>query len=271
MKKQGRIYKALQALFSRIGKRKRFIIATFLMTIIVLIPTFFSFSDARYALPFILIIVYFMTFFSILDGITKHEWVTLFIAPVYFTLVISLFFFFLPQRWLTRLPFVLIYTVSIYAISLSQNIFNVGVLKSLQLFRAAFSVNYLFLTVSAYLAFSLILSFRLSFLENFLLVGLAVFPLTLQFLWSINPKDQIERRHIGLSALISLLIAESALLFSFLPLTSAVLALFLTGLFYGINGIMYAYLQEMLFRQRVREYIFVIVFVTLIAYFSLRW
>lgn len=270
MRKQ-RFYKFIQRIFSRIGKRKRFIIAALILAIIILIPTFFSFADARFILPMILLAVYLLTFFSILEGITGHELITLFIIPVYFTLVISLFYFFLPQRWLTRLPFVFIYTVSIYAIMLSQNIFNVGALKSLQLFRAAFSVNYLFLTVSSYLAFSLILSFKFSFIGNTVLVGLATLPLALQFLWSINPKDRIERRLVGLASLVSLIVAEATMLMSFMPINGAVFALFLTGIFYGICGFLYAYLQEMLFRQRIREYILVMIFVTLLAFFSLSW
>lgn len=271
MKSGSKLYSNLKKLFGRVGKRKRFIISALLLGFFVIIPTFFSFSDARFIIPLILILVYLLTFFSILEGLTNHEWITLFIHPVYFTLVISLFYFFLPQRWLTRLPFVVIYTVSIYAIMLSQNIFNVGVFKSLQLFRAAFSINFLFLTLSSYLAYSLILTFRLSFIENGLWLSLATFPLALQFLWSVSPKDMIERRQVKYSALISLIIGELSIFFSFMPFDSAIYALTLTGIFYGLSGLFYAYLQEMFFRERVREYIFVIVFVCLLALFSLNW
>jgi hypothetical protein len=140
-------------LLGRIEKRKRFIISTFTLTGALLTSSFFSFQDIYIFVPLLLVVVYAGTFFSVLEDISDHEWVMLFLHPVYLSIVFYLFYFFLPQRWLTRLPFIVIYTISIYAVMLSQNIFNVGVSKSIQLFRAAYSVNFLFLTISAFLTY----------------------------------------------------------------------------------------------------------------------
>lgn len=270
-KKGGKIYNIFLKFFSRVEKRQRFIIATILLSFIVLGSTFFSFEEIIFFIPLIVLAVYGLTFFSILEGISRHEWLMLFLHPLYFTVAIYLFYFFLPQRWLTRLPFVIIYTIAIYAILLSQNIFNVGVSKSLQLSRAAFSVNYLFLTISSFISYSLILSLRANFLVNFGLIFLATFPLTLHFLWTISLDETINRTLISYSLVVSLILAELSALLSFVPVNQSIFALVLTSVFYSLNGLFQVYIQEVLFKERVREYLIVLGFSCVIFMLSLRW
>lgn len=258
------IYKTFVRIFSRVGKRKRFIIATIILTVLVSGSTFASPEQSHFFLAGIMVAAFILTFFSILEGITRHEWLTLFLPPVYFTAAAYLFYFFLPQRWLTRLPFSIFFAISIYALMLSQNIFNVGATKSLQLFRAASSINFLFLTFSSYLAYSLILSFRLDFSLNFLFVFLATAPLALHFLWSINPDDIVRRDIRRFAIVIALIISEGTLLLSFISVNPAIFALFLTASFYSLCGLFQVYLQQRLFIDRVREYLFVLIFVFII-------
>ncbi len=256
---------------TQISKRRRLMISTAVLTVLLIISTFFNVDESQFFIILIGVAAYFFTFFSILEGISDKEWLVLFIPPVYFTLVFYFFYFFLPQRWLTRLPFVTIYAISIYALLLSQNIFNIGAEKSLQLFRAASSVNYLYLTISEFLISSLILSLKLLFIYNFVLMFIASFPLALQFLWAVNPKESIDREVVRYAWLIAFIIAQGALVFSFIPLSSAVFALLLTACFYSLCGLFQAYLQARLFKERIREYIFVMGFISGIVILSLRW
>lgn len=261
----------LYRLFYHVDKRQRFVISTLILTFFILISSFLSFNQIKYFVWLLAVTVYFLTFFSILEGIEKMEWLMLFILPVYFTVAFVLFYFLLPVRWLTRLPFIIIYGISIYAILLSSNIFNVGVEKSLQLFRAAFSVNFLFLTLTLFLIYNLILSFQLNFFINFSLIFLFTIPLNLQFLWSINPKVILGPLIVKYGFLIALLIAEIGLVFSFVPIKSTLLAIFLTACFYSLVGLFQAYIEERLFKERIREYIFVFIFVFIITLLSMGW
>ncbi len=261
----------LYRLFDRVSKRQRFVISTLILTLFIFVSSFLTFNQIKYFVFFVAGTVYFLTFFSILEGVEKIEWLTLFILPVYFTVAFVLFYFLLPVRWLTRLPFIIIFGISIYAILLSSNIFNVGVEKSLQLFRAAFSVNFLFLTLTLFLIFNLVWSFQLNYFINFVLIFLLTFPINLQFLWSINPKTILEPLIIKYSFLITLIIAEIGLVFSFVPIKSTLLAIFLTACFYSLIGLFQAYIEERLFRERIREYIFVFIFVFIITILSISW
>ncbi|KXK10581.1 MAG: hypothetical protein UZ22_OP11002000685 [Microgenomates bacterium OLB23] len=263
--------KSLIKLLSKIEKRRRFIIATFSSTAVLLLSSFFSFQEIYLFVPAILAVVYLTTFFAILEDISEHEWLMLFLHPIYLSVVFYLFYFFLPQRWLTRLPFIVIYTISMYAVLLSQNIFNVGVTKSLQLFRAAYSVNFLFLTVSAFLAYSLIISLRMYFFLNFLFIFIATMPLVMHLLWSIEPAARVSAHIVRHSILIAIIIAEAGMMLSFIPLNQSIYALILTSLYYGLCGLFQVYLQGSLFKERVREYIFVFVFTLIIFILGTRW
>lgn len=258
-------------LLAKIDKRKRFLVATIVLTFQMLVFTFLGFETAMVGLPIALIVVYIASFFAILEGIDRGEYIMLFLVPIYFTLAFIMFYFFLPQRWLTRLPVLMIYGVSMYAILLSQNIFNVGVVKSLQLFRAAYSVNYLFLTIIMFLTSSLLFSFRLTFIENALGVFFLSVPLALHLLWSVEPKLIIEKKIIQLSFVIGIIIAEVTIVGSFMPLNSAIFALLTTGVYYSLCGLFAADFSGRLFRDRVREYVFVMIFIGIITFLSLGW
>lgn len=271
MKFTEKIYSWSVKTFSPIGKRQRFIISTMLLTILYAVSTLFSFEEIYIFVPLIVIAVYICTAFAILEGLTKQEWLMLFIHPIYFSVVWYLFYFFVPQRWLTRLPFLAIYIVFTYAILLSQNIFNVGVSKSLQLFRAAFSVNYLFLTIGAFLSTSLIISLRLNFLFNAILIFAAMYPLVLHMLWSVEPKEYISKQVLLYSCLISTIIAEAGLILSFVPINQSIYALVLTSLFYSLTGTFHVHLQGALFKERIREFIFVSIFALGILLLTIKW
>ncbi len=257
--------------FMKIGKRQRFILATFLLALFYMCGTFFSIEQAFFIVPLLACGVYLLTYGALLEGIHKHERVMLFIPTIYFSIVLYLFYFFVPQRWLTRLPFMTIYIVSMYALLLCQNIFNVGVSKSIQLFRAAFSVNYLFLTICSFLAYSLIASLRLHSVVNGVLIVVVSFPLVLHMLWSVDPTDIVERERLHNASLLSLIIGEIGVLLSFMPVNQSIFALTLTSLFYAVTGILQLHMQDILFKERVREYLFVLVSAVVVLFLTIGW
>jgi diacylglycerol kinase len=237
----------------------------------MLFSTFFLFNKLWIFIPIFIVFVYIFTYFSILEDINGSELVTLFIIPILFTISYYLFYFLFPVRWLTRVPFIIIYGVSVYAILLTSNILNVGVEKSLQLFRAAFSVNYFYQTVIIFLFSNILFSFRGSYFTNALLAGIGVFPLSLQLYWSIKLNLNIERQLILYSFLTSVMISQIAVIASFIPFKPSISALILTSSYYSLTGLINAYLDDRLFKQTIREYLFVLVFVILISILTISW
>jgi hypothetical protein len=270
MKKAPRTH-FLYNLAIRLPKRLRFVISSVAMTGIMLLTTFFDFNLLWIFLPVLVLSIYFFTYFSILEGVEKIEWIVLFVMPLFFTIFTYFFYFLFPVRWLTRVPLIVMYGFSLYAILLTSNIFNVGVEKNIQLYRAAFSVNFLFQTLIVFLAIQVVTSFRQTFLINGLAAFGLLFPLAMQLLWSVKPQIRIERIQVQLAALIAFLMMQAAVVLSFIPLKSTIYALCITATYYSVAGLMYHYVDDKLFKQTVREYVFVIAFVCVIALLTLQW
>jgi len=257
--------------FLRIEKRFRFAISALVLSALLLFSTFFFFDKAMIFIPLLIISSYFFTYFSIVEGIDKIEWLTLFLIPVSLTIGFYLFFFLFPSRWLTRLPFIAIYAISIYAVLLCSNIFNVGVEKNLQLYRAAFSVNFFYQTFISFLFFSLLFITRQSFLVNGFFAGILGFIFSLHLFWSIKLDIYITKENVLFSFFIGLVLAELSMILSFVPVMNSILALFLTASYYSLTGLVYNYLDQRLFKETVREYLIVFGFVSLITLLSISW
>ncbi len=249
----------------KVEKRVRFVSASVLLTAYLLFTTFFSFDFVWIFVPLGLILAYGLTYLAIIEDIEKVEWGMLFIMPVLFTAMCYSFYFLFPVRWLTRIPFLFIYSVSIYALFLTSNIFNVGVEKSLRLYKAAFSVNYFFQTFLVFLSTSIIFSLREYFIVNAFGAGIISYILALQLFWTIKLDLQLSREVQNHALFVAVLMAETAIIVSFLPLRGSVLALMLAATYYSLSGLTSAHLDNRLFRSVIREYIVVLVFVWLAA------
>ncbi len=255
----------------KIEKRLRFVISTLLMSFLLLFSTFFYFDKAWVFVPLFILAAYILTYFSILEDIEKIEHLMLFIVPVIFTISFYLFYFLFPIRWLTRVPFVVLYAISFYAILLTSNIFNVGVEKSLQLYRAAFSVNYFYHAVIVFLISNTLFSLRASFITNGILTGIIFFPLVLQLFWSIKLNLFLEKDILYYALFNSLLLGQVAIVGSFIPFQPSVFALILTSSYYAFTGLITAHLDNRLFKQTVREFLIVFGVVLVIAILTLNW
>jgi len=265
---QGRWFKFVNI----IPKRVRIIAVTIVMLALMTLSTFFSFGDSW--LIFIIIIAlvsYLTTYIAVFEGIDGVEWLMLFIMPIIFAISIYLFYSLLPVRWLTRIPFLGLFALGYYSILLTQNILNVGVEKSIQLYRAAFSVNYLIQTMIIFLFSMVLFSFRLNFLLNALLSIGIIFISSLQLFWSVNLEKNITRNLLSLAGANSIIMAELIILSSFVPLSINIAALTVTAGYYGTSGILQNYIGERLFKNVIREYSFVLLFVLFVIILTLQW
>ena len=255
-----------------IPKRIRIVVCTSIMTLTVLLSTFFPFSDYWWIFCIVLVLVsYITTYIAIFEGIDGVEWYMLFIVPIVLTIALYLFYPLLPVRWLTRLPFLLIYALSYYAILLTSNIFNIGVDKSLQLYRAAFSVNFLMQVFIIFLITQVTFTFKQNFILNGLIMATTVSVLALQLYWTVNPNYKLDKNLYMYSNSTAVMLFQLAVAISFIPFKTNVAALILTASYYSVAGILNHRLENTLYSNTIREYAFVIVFVFFIAVLTLTW
>jgi hypothetical protein len=256
---------------TQVQTRIRFVASTAIIAACMLLASFFFFDKAIYFAPIFVLLAALATWFSVLHGIEKSEWFMLFVMPILFTISIYLFYLLFPVRWLTRLPFIAIFSFSFYAILLTSNIFNVGVEKSLQLYRAAFSINFFYQTLVMFLAASVVFSFRLNPFINGIAMFVVSFLLALQLFWSVRLRLFIDSQIIHYAILTSAIMMQVTVLLSLVPLKLSVIALFITAAYYALCGLLYHHLEQKLFAQTVREYLIVTIFVGGIVLLSLQW
>lgn len=254
-----------------IEKRIRFVISTISLSILILVSTFFFFDRAVLFIPLLVIGSYAATFFALYEGIEKIEWYMLFLMPVLLSVAMYLFYFLFPVRWLTRIPFILVYSVSTYAVLLSSNIFNVGVEKNLQLYRAGFSVNYLLQTMVFFLISNVLASFHWGFLANAVVFGILALAMSLQLYWSIRLDLHVRKEVLRHAWLTALLIGEACLFLSFLPIQESIFALVVAVLYYCLAGLTHLHLDERLFTHSVREYVTILIVILAILGLSVSW
>lgn len=255
----------------KIEKRYRLVISALFLTSLIVISTFFSFDRAIIFLPILIVLTYFLTYFSLIEGINKVSWFGLFLMPQLLTVAFYFIYYLFPGRWLTRVPFSIIYGISIYAVLLCSNIFNIGVEKSLGLYRAAFSINFFYQTIVSFFIFNLIFSLKQNFLINMLAVGIVGFILGLHLYWTIRLKKQIETETWHFSLITGLILGEFAMIISFVPLKTPIYSLFLTSSYYSLAGLTYSYIDQRLFKETVREYVSVFIFVFIITLLSISF
>jgi len=157
-----------------------------------------------------------------------------------------------------------------YALFLSENIFSVAAIRTIQLFRSASAVGFLLTLFTSFLLFDTIWSFALPFYSNFGLVFLVSFLLFFTGTWSVNLKEKIDSKIMIYSLTSSLGLGETAALLSFWPATVSLASLFLTMMIYVCLGLIQAELSDRLFEKTVKEYLLVgfAVFVILLFYTS---
>lgn len=253
-------------------KRKRFVFVSILLSL-GLLGTQFVLVEHRYQAIILLGgISYGLSAWSLIDDLKGVEWLTALVLPFLYPISVGLFYFLLPERLLTRIAILGVFGIGMYALLLTENIFSVAAIRTIQLLRAAHAVGFLLTLVTAFFLFDSIWSFRLPFYFNGMLVTLSSFPLILQGLWSYSLSERnIDRRTLIYSLVLALILGELALAISFWPVTVPVGSLFLVTMAYVSLGISQYYFSGRLFKKTLYEYLGVGVVVFLTTFLVTNW
>ena len=213
----------------------------------------------------------FLSAFSLWGELSGIKYFLLLLLPVYFVVGASLFYFLLPVRWLTRLPFAALFGISVYLLMLTSNIYNVAAIRTIALLRAARAVGLLFSLISTFFLVNVLFSLHLPFYLLTLGTIAIVFPLYLVGLWSYELEEFISRRIFIYTLVFTLVSAQIALALSFWPIIPIVGALALSTVMYALLGLSQLHFDDKLTRRVVYEHLGVAVVVFVIIVISTRW
>ena len=259
------------SILKKITKRQRFIATSLLLSVGLLTIQLANVSWRYGAIAFLAFLAYFLSAWSLAEGLNGIEWLTVLVLPTFFTAGVGLFYFLMPAKWLMRLPVVLLYGLGFYGLLLTENIFSVAAIRTIQLLRSAQAVGFLLTLVTSFFLYNTILAYRFDAWFNFLLVGLISFPLILQALWYVELEEKVSKKIWLYSLALSLVLAEVALVFSFWPVSVTTGSLALITSTYIVLGLAQHRFSERLFKKTIREYVAIGVVILVIIFLTTRW
>lgn len=254
-----------------ITKRQKFILMSFFLTGILLAIQTVS-SDLRFQIIGILALAtIFLSVFSLWGELSGVKYFVLLLLPVYFVAGASLFYFLLPVRWLTRVPFAALFGISVYLLMLTSNIYNVAAIRTIALLRAAHAVGVLFSLISTFFLANVLFSLHLASYWTILGLIVIVLPLYVAGLWSYELEDFISKRVFNYSVIFTYLTAQIALIFSFWPIAPISEALSVATIMYVFLALSQLDFSQKLKARIVWEYLSVAFTVFVVILITTRW
>lgn len=250
-----------------IDKRQKFVVAV----IILFLGLFFAEFQFSKAGIFIAIALAFATniflWWAIRHDLKGNKAYHIFILPFFYSLAFGFFYFLTPTAFLSRLLLTAIYAFGLYSLFLSQNIFIVSSVRTIQLLSGARIVSFVITLISYFFLNNIVLTFHISIIPIILLMLTYTYLLVYHSLWTYVL--QRAQQPLALwSAALTVCLVEIATIVWFWPSNPTVIALFLTGFFYTIVGLSHIWFEKRLFKGILWEYVWVgtIVFFVLLAF-----
>ncbi len=255
----------------RLTKRRKFILSSILLAAGLSFIQFGSLENRYLAIGVLSFFTVPLVLWSLSEALNGALWLVSWILPLFFTAGVGLFYFLLPSSIFTAVPVIVFYLLGLYAIFLSENIFSVASIRTIQLFRSASAVSFLLTLFTSFLLYDTIFSFKLPYYLNSVFVFLVSIFLFLHGIWSVELGEKITGKVVYYTLILALIMSEIALVLSFWPVTIALCSLFLTSLVYVLLGLTQAYLSGRLFKKTIKEYLAVGFFVFIVLLFFTTW
>lgn len=241
----------------QLSKRQKFVVAVLALSLGVFFSEYFT--GVKLLLPSVLLAVVtdLLLLFILRHDIKGTFFAPILVLPFFFTLAFPFFYALVPTRLLSRLIITLIYAFGLYSLFLTQNIFAVSGIRTINLLRSARIVAFVITLLVYYFLVNFIFSLRLPVL----LTPLAIFPLSflmnIQSIWTYSLDTSQVKTISYFSLAIAIGIFQLSYVLILWPVNASIYSLFLTGIFYTYSGLCHAWLERRLFKGILWEYIWV--------------
>jgi len=150
------------------SKRTRMALTALVLTLGILSIQSVDVDNRYQAIGILAGLAYGLSAWSFSEDLKGIGWLTVLILPVLYPVSVALFYFLLPDRLLSRLMIMTIFGTGMYALLLTENIFNVAAIRTIQLLRAAHAVGFLLtLVVGFFLTLDFFLAIPVLWAERF--------------------------------------------------------------------------------------------------------
>ncbi len=255
-----------------LSKRRKFLLVSVLLTIgLWLIQSLRV--EMRYGAIIVLAVTSaLLTGWSLIKDLRGVAWILDLILPTLYPTMVAVFYFLLPQASSTRWVVLLFFTISMYGLLLTANIFAVAAIRTIQLLRAGRAVGFLLSILTSALFFHVVFTLHLPLFVGVCLVYLVSYPIILQGIWSYTLHTEI-RRDLLTAAVGALVIAELSLAISFWAIDPPLSSVILSMAMYVVLGLFQHEAEGRLFPRTVQEFVWFagIVFSVVVTAVVRRW
>lgn len=258
-KKEGRSSRKtfLKSIFNFFtNKRQKFILSVLVLSVGLFIAEYVL---GRSGIIIALILSFLTSFFlylSLREDLKENFTPQVLILPFFYTLAIGLFYLLVPARLLTRFAMTFLYALGLYSLFLSENIFTVSAIRTIQLLSGARTISLVLTMLSYFFISNVVFSFHTNIFITLILVTLYTFPIVLHSVWTYAQEKNLFSQVFWVLTITICLVEVAAFLW-FNQASPTVIALFLTAIFYVILGLTHAWFERRLFRGVILEYFWV--------------
>ena len=249
------------------NKRQTLIFFVIILSVGLFIAEFMIGKSGILVVFFLSFLTAFFLYLSLREDLKDNFTPQVFILPFFYSLAIGLFYLLVPARLLTRVGITFLYALGLYSLYLSENIFTVSAIRTIQLLAGARTVSLVITLLSYFFISNVVFSFHINVFLTLALVALYTFPIVLQSIWTYTLEKSLLAQSFWVSS-ITICMVEVAAFLWLNSSTPTVIALFLTAIFYVVLGLAHAWSERRLFRGVIIEYFWVtaIAFVFLILF-----
>jgi hypothetical protein len=253
------------------SKRQKFILSAVLLSFGLMVTQWVEVEYRYVAIFGFFLTTFLVSAWALFEDLKGVEWITILSLPSLYAAAVGLFYFLLPDSWLSRTIILGLFGLGLYALYLTENIYSVASIRTIQLLRAAHAVGFLLSVLTLILFYNSIFSFRWPYWQNGLAAFAVTVPIMLQGLWSVKLEKRIGKEVLLMTLALSFLVGQLAVVLSFLPATVWIAALFLATFVYVSLGISQHALNERLFARTLYEYLSVGLFVLIATLLVMPW
>ncbi len=240
-----------------LNKREKFVLAVIILSLLLFAAEFYINFSLIWMGLFLAFLTDIFLYTIIRRDIKFSSSYPVFILPFFYTLAFSLFYTLVPERLISRILITSLYAFGLYSLFLSENIFIISAIRTINLLRSARIVSFVVTILVLFFMVNFIFSLRLPIYVTPLTTAFVIFFLNFQSLWTYSLEKQMLREIILYSLVISLAMFELCVGLTIWPVDAQIYSLFLTGIFYMYSGLLHYWIEKRLFGGILWEYFWV--------------
>lgn len=239
-----------------VSKRQKFIFSVIFLSLGLFIAEHLLGKSGLYIVFILSVLSAIFLYFALREDLKNNFTPQVFVLPFLYSLSVGLFYLLVPARFITRIAMTSLYAIGLYSLYLSQNIFVVSSIRTIQLLASARTVSLVLTLLSYFFISNVVFSFHINVFITLALIFIYTFIIVLQAIW-VHTLEKNPFAQIFWVLSLTICLSEIALFLWFGPSSPTVAALFLTAIFYVLIGLSHAWFDKRLFRSVILEYFWI--------------